>query len=241
MAMPNVLNFAMTGCLDFRGNMIFRVVSAALEKSTSMKGTTTSLHFKVVLEGSRDTIELETGEVLRDPWSYTNSSIEAENPEVSLGVYRDGLGRAKIDEGEDRIGTMLYYSASDHAFSELRPSMIHVRFYLDDTEYGRLLIAVSRGVIPKRFMVSTTRGIEYGGIEGERMKWKNKECGELPLEHVSWVITTDAPERAASAQETEAEKSTLSILTDIRALLVSLRWFAVGAFVVYVASLWWKR
>src|SRR5215831_572131 len=105
--------------------MNFRTVSATLSKSAGTKTMTTSLHFKVELEGFYR-LELETGEVLRDPQSYISSGIEGENPQVSISIHRESLGRAKVDEGTDRIGTMHYYGARESAFSDRWPSSISI-------------------------------------------------------------------------------------------------------------------
>jgi hypothetical protein len=220
--------------------MNFRTVSAALSKSASTKTTNTSLRFKVELEGSFDRIELETGEVLRDPQSYTSSAIKEENPEVSLGIYRESLGRAKVDEGADRIGTMHYHRAHESAFADGWPSSISIQFYLDDTEYDRLLDAVSRGVLPKNFVVSTPTGIHLGGAEGELTKWNTKEMEVLPIEQVSGVFEMNAPSPAVPVQETQHEKQLLSTVTKIGALLTLLLWCFVGAAVVYLALQWKK-
>src|SRR5262245_41130608 len=136
-----------------------RIVSGTLSKSAGTKTTTSSLHFKVELKASFDRTELETGEVLRDTTSYTSTATEGAHPAVSVNMYQESRGRAKVDEGTDRIGSIRYHGPRESAFSERWPSSISIVFYLDDVEYGRLVDAVSRGVLPKSFMVSEVSGI----------------------------------------------------------------------------------
>jgi hypothetical protein len=89
---------------------------------------------------------------------------------------------------------------------------------------------------PYPLCVSETAGIHHGGVEGEHKEWKTREADVLPVEHVSWAFDVKAPDPPAPAQETEAEKRLLSIMTDIRSLLMSARWFVIGA-----VALQWKK
>ncbi|MGE3743782.1 MAG: hypothetical protein AB7I59_30270 [Geminicoccaceae bacterium] len=172
--------------------MIFRTVSAHIERTAEVGGTTASLTFKVEFEGSIDLIELETGEVIRDPRRYVNRGVEADDIELQLTVHPETRGRAPVDEGANRIGSIICFE-----------SFVTIRLYLADVEFERLLDSVSRGMVPTRFRLFKIEGLHYGGVEGERMRWNNKEKPVLPIASASWDFDIAAPTAPAEPAQVQ--------------------------------------
>jgi hypothetical protein len=200
--------------------MILRTVSAEITSTVREERTTTSLAFRVELEGSFDRLELETGEIIRDPRSYTSSAIDAENPEVWVEVYRESSGRAPLDEGADRIGSIIYHGP--------QPSVVSVRLYLNDAEFDRLVDAILRRFLPRTFKLH-----HRSGVEGEKKRWNNEEARSIPIELATWDFQIDG----ASPQE---DKRLTVISEGVRSLLAFLPWFLV-IIVVGFAALYWKK
>lgn len=91
--------------------MRLKTISAHIDRSVGDRGDYTSLSFKVAPDDTLDRLELETGEVARNPNSYIYSDLKAPNPVLCISVSRASSGRAPIDEGIGRIGTVHYAEA----------------------------------------------------------------------------------------------------------------------------------
>lgn len=113
--------------------MRLKTISAHIDRSVGGRGDYTSLSFKVALDDTLDRLDLKTGEVARSPNSYIYSKLKDPNPELFVSLSRAGGGRAPIDEGIGRIGTV-HYAKAWNGEEDFFPSSINFRLYLSDED-----------------------------------------------------------------------------------------------------------
>ena len=158
---------------------------------------------------SLDRFELATGEIARSPDSYVFSKLKEPNPDLRISVNRASRGRAPIDEGTGKIGTVHYWKGREYpGGDDFQQSEVTFRLYLSDEDYASLYNVVTHGSTPSTFSLTDIEGIERSGPEGNDLRWDNNAKEILPIDSVSWTFDAAAPAPPQPVEPTPAEPPT---------------------------------
>jgi hypothetical protein len=214
--------------------MRFRVNSATISKAANAERRFTTLYFGLEAV-DHDQLELATGEVFKEPRRVAESDKLIR---TQVGISRASLGKAPIDEGDDRIGRMSYLGSTGRDY-DYQPSSIYLTLYLPDEEFDQLVSAVLQGMPPDTMNFEIDGLDYYGPDDGSWRKWDNKAHEHLPIRHATWNIEAlKAPqEDSEPPPETVLEREVKNLASALRNIRTQLA-FLIALSAAAVVILW---